>query len=215
MSIDSNKEFMRKEMKNSSNLNLSTTTNTNISNNINNTNSSNNTNNFNNANMARKLKLPANHFWKKFIGKNAGLLGQKETQNTQNFGQNLQKQKNNKTEENENVEFKKNDSNEMGWVRKEIMSLKEKVEALERNEKVFKEKTEKLEKKYRKLKKEKEGLKKVNNYLIEQNKGILTDLKEVSSKSGNKSFETVLKSLNEFEIKLKNSIVCSNKLIIS
>ena len=44
---------------------------------------------------------------------------------------------------------------------------------------------------------------------------ILTDLKEVSSKSGNKSFETVLKSLNEFEIKLKNSIVCSNKLIIS
>lgn len=183
-------------------------------------NSTNNSSNTNNANMARKLKLPANHFWKKFIGKNAGLketqnIGQNFVQNC-NFGQNSQKQKNNKTEETDNEEAsKKTDSNEMRWVRKEIMSLKEKVEALERNEKVFKEKTERLEKKYRKLKKEKEGLKKVNNYLIEQNKGILTDLKEVSSKSGNKSFETVLKSLNEFEIKLKNSIVCSNKLIIS
>jgi len=183
LSIDLNKDFMKRgggDLKNSTNLNMSSNMNT------------------SNTNIARKLKLPTNHFWKKFIGKNAMI-----------------NQKNPKIKEEKESFCEEIKNNEMNWVKKEILMLKEKVENLENNEKILKGTTEKLVKKYKKLKKEKENLKKVNSYLIEQNKGILLDLKEVSSKSSNKSFETVLKSLNEFEIKLKNSIVCSNKLIIS
>lgn len=190
ISIESNKDFFkRSELKNSTNLNLSTNTNT-------------------TSTMARKLKLPANHFWKKFIGKSA-LVGQKLGKAKDEKESILEEMKHFKSKEYE-------EKDEISWMKRELLNLKERVETLESNEKGLKETTEKLKKKYKKLKKEKENLKKINSYLIDQNKGILIDLKEVSAKSNNnKSFETVLKSLNEFEVRLKNSIVCSNKLIIS
>lgn len=149
------------------------------------------------SNMQRKLKLPTNNFWKKFIGKTNNTLLKHQT----------------KDEKEQNRGFRQNENNENEWMKRELLNLKSRVEVLEKSEKVTKETTEKLERKYRKLKKEKECLKKMNNYLIDQNKGILLDLKEVSSKTSNKSFETVLKSLNEFEVKLKNSIMSSNKFI--
>lgn len=168
----------------------------------------NKTNNLNvSCNMGRKLKLPTNQFWKKFIGKtlnsnnnefsNKGLIKKEKTDLL-----------------NKNNENNKNGS-DIEWLKRELFALKEKVIDLEESDQKLKIKTDKLEKKYKKLKKEKENLKKMNDYLIEQNKGILSDIKDFSSKSGNKNFDTVLKSLNEFEKKLKNSIICSNKLIIS
>lgn len=174
-------------------------------------NSFNNNNNFNVlSNMGRKLKLPTNHFWKKFIGKNLNTTP--DLANKTNF-----KKEKSEFHKNNHESFTQNSKtyNEFEWLKNEIFALKEKVSALENSEKVLKEKTEKLDKKYKKLKKEKQNLKKVNNYLVEQNKGILADLKDFPSKSSNNNFETVLKSLNEFEVKLKNSIICSNKLIIS
>ena len=226
MSIESHKESMKTKF------DMKTTSNLNISN-----------------NMARKLKLPTNNFWKKFIGKNNGnskILNSKDEKdiiqkefsiynktsnknhvnvkpkeensiynNTNNKNHMNAKSNNSKEDENDRKNSNINENNDIEWLKNEVIALKERVTNLENSEQKLKENTEKLDKKYRKLKKEKDSLKRMNTYLVEQNKGILLDLKEVSSKTQNKSFETVLKSLNEFEVKLKNSIACSNKLIIT
>ena len=148
-------------------------------------------------NVVRKMKIPTNNFWKKFIGKSEKMHFEKSQ--ISKTDKNMEKTE--KLEGNE-----KDAKNEFKELISEIKNLNERMSRLE---KIILEKDEKMERlsmKYRKLK--------TNNLILQQNIKLLQNqannsllLQENKNESGNGK---TIKLLNDFEILLRKSILSTS-----
>lgn len=150
-----------------------------------------------NMNIARKMKIPTNNFWKKFIGKNEK-TEKIQTDKTDKSDKNVEKTQ--RLQEN-----RREEKNELNELKSEITNLNERMSRLE---KIMLEKDGKMEKlsmKYRKLK--------TNNLILQQNIKLLQNQANVSLITQENKFENgnekIIKTLNEFEILLRKSILSS------